>query len=341
MIKRANMNWSAKQIAKMIRKFTITFDNVVQRCLVWGKKRKSLFIHSLIAGYPIPPFYAARTEKGYDMLDGKQRANTIADFLDDMFELVDIPDVEVETENGTEVINFSGMKFSELPESVKETICDYSLTVYYFEDITEDEIAEMFYRLNNGKPLSAFELSRVRAKSLADIREVGSHELFKNAMTQKALEKYTNEDIVVKSYILLHEKEPSLENKVVKPMLESMELTDADKKQLNEVYDRIFAIHEMIEDKKIKKRLLTRTHLVSIIPTIWRSIEDGRSDREVMEWFCSFFDGKTKATNSSTYNNFSGSGSGSKTAVVHRLDELRRSYDKHFKLGAWAPQKTA
>ena len=121
-------------------------------------------------------------------------------------------------------------------------------------------------------------------------------------------------------------------------MLETMELTDADKKQLGEVYDRIFAIHNMIEDNKMKKRLLTRTHFISIVPMIWRSIEDGRSDKEMMEWFCDFFNGTRKASISTTYNDHSGAGSCGRTAVSKRLNELRKSYDKRFKLGDWAPR---
>jgi uncharacterized protein with ParB-like and HNH nuclease domain len=78
MIKKANIQWPAKQLTKMIERGTINFDNAVQRGYVWDNNRKSLLIHSMIEGYPIPAFYAAKNDNGYDMLDGKQRLNTIA-----------------------------------------------------------------------------------------------------------------------------------------------------------------------------------------------------------------------------------------------------------------------
>ena len=95
MLKRANINWNARQLAKMSEKGTIRFDHAVQRGYVWDIKRKSLLIHSMLIGYPIPPFYAAKNGECYDMLDGKQRTNAITDFINGKFELTDVPEVEV------------------------------------------------------------------------------------------------------------------------------------------------------------------------------------------------------------------------------------------------------
>lgn len=73
MLKKANISWNARQLSKMIEKGSITFDSAVQRGFVWDDERKSLLIHSMLEGYPIPPMYAAKdTEtKILSMLDGK------------------------------------------------------------------------------------------------------------------------------------------------------------------------------------------------------------------------------------------------------------------------------
>lgn len=60
MINKANINWKTKQVVKMIEKGTLLFDATVQHGYVWDIKRKSLLIHSLIAGYPVPPFYCVK-----------------------------------------------------------------------------------------------------------------------------------------------------------------------------------------------------------------------------------------------------------------------------------------
>lgn len=331
MLKRANINWTIKQFAKMTQNGNINFDNAVQRGYVWDTKRKSLLIHSILVGYPIPAFYAAKNESGYDMLDGKQRTNAIVDFINGKYELTDIPEVEVENDDGsTDMVDINTLHFAELEEALQDEITGYSLTVYYFDGITDDEIAEMFFRLNNGKPLTSVELSRVKAKSLDTIKEIGQHELFKNALTEKAMARYTNEDIVIKSYAMLHEAEPSMETKCIRPLMTNAEITEDDKRQLEEIYDRIITMHGLIEDKKVAKRLLTRTHLISIVPIVWRSLHDGLSDKQMAEWTAVFYSGKRSASISDMYNQNAGSGSAKKEAVRKRLSEIEKHYESFF-----------
>lgn len=144
MLKRANINWNARQLCKMVQKNTIRFDNAVQRGYVWDVKRKSLLIHSMLTGYPIPPFYAAKSGDEYDMLDGKQRTGAIVDFLNGKFELTDIPEVEVSNDDGTtDMVDINTLHFDELEEALRDELSNYSLTVYYFDGITDDEISEM------------------------------------------------------------------------------------------------------------------------------------------------------------------------------------------------------
>lgn len=327
MMRRANVSLTTKQIANMYGTNELTFDNAIQRGLVWEVKRKSLLIHSLIMGYPIPPLYAAKSENGYDVLDGKQRCNALYEFMNDMFRLEDVPEVYVTNEEGElEEVDINTLTFSEMEEQLQDAVKDYQIQMHYFEDITPDEVSEMFFRLNNGKAMSAIELTRCKAQSMDVIKEIGEHELFKNALTEKALARYTNEDIVVKSYVLLHEDEPSLETKFIRPYMESVEFTDEDKDQLNQVYTRILNAHGLIEEKKIAKRMLTRTHLISIVPVVWKSITDGYSEQDFAEWFSKFFAGTRSASVDTDYNDCAGSGSAKAASVRKRLEAIDRHW---------------
>lgn len=331
MLKRANINWNARQLCKMVQKNTIRFDNAVQRGYVWDVKRKSLLIHSMLTGYPIPPFYAAKSGDEYDMLDGKQRTGAIVDFLNGKFELTDIPEVEVSNDDGTtDMVDINTLHFDELEEALRDELSNYSLTVYYFDGITDDEISEMFFRLNNGKPLSAIELTRVKAKSIDSVKEIAQHDLFRSALTQKAMDRYTNEDIVIKSYAVLHESEPSMETKVIRQIMGSVELSQADKEQLTSIYNRILTVYGMIDDKKIAKRLLTRTHLISVVPIMWKSIKDGLTDEQMKDWAGKFFSGTRSASISAIYNDNAGSGSARKDSVRKRLNEISKHYNEYF-----------
>ena len=104
-----------------------------------------------------------------------------------------------------------------------------------------------------------------------------------------------------------------------------------EEKEIKDVLDRMVVIHGLIEDKKVSKRVYTRTHMISIIPVVAKSIKDERTDKQMMEWFVTFYSGKKSATTSSIYNSAAGSGSGKKEAVRKRLEEIQKSYDSYFK----------
>ena len=254
------------------------------------------------------------------------------------FTLTDIP--EVTLEDGTE-IDINGMYFSGLNEELQDALNSYSFTIYYFEDITEDEVSEMFYRLNFGKPLSSVELSRARAKDLKTIQKIGKHELFTTSLTEKAFEKYTHEDLVIKSYIMLTSDNPCLDTKVVRPVMETTEFTKDDIDLMNAVYDRIFNAYKLIiaDDspetgkisKRIAKRLITRTHMLSIIPIVKRSIDENVSDSVFANWVKNFFCGTKSATKYDEYNNRCASGSGHAENVKVRLKVIKKDYEKFMK----------
>lgn len=173
-MQRFNINWTAKALVNQMEKGKVNYDNAVQRNLVWDTEKKSLLIHSMIYGYAIPAMYFTRDENGvYDSLDGKQRSNTISEYLHDEFALsTDTP--AVVDDNGC-VEDVSGLHFSQLPEWARDRIKDYNLTIYYYEGMTETEIREFFRRLNNGKPLSAIELTRANVPSLTIFQQLAKH----------------------------------------------------------------------------------------------------------------------------------------------------------------------
>jgi len=349
MIKKANIQWSAKQLTKSIEKGTVTFDNAVQRGYVWDQDRKSLLIHSMLEGYPIPAFFASKDENGYSMLDGKQRSEAISSFLNNQYFLSNLPEVvaeltvqntEGEKETTEELIDINGCYFSDLPEELQDRIKDYSLTVYYFDGITEDEISEMFFRLNNGKPLTAIELTRVKAKSLEQIKEIGRHELFSSTLTEKAINKYTNEDIVIKSWALLYSGNLNLETKNIRPLIESADITENQTENLKTIYNNLLQVYTALaksknkQDAKTAKRIITRTHLISLIPIISKQIKDQTWDTiQFTSWAKHFFAGIKSATINEEYNEASKSGANKAENVKKRIDIITDDYRQYLLAG--------
>lgn len=336
-----SLPWSVKQMVSSMIKGTARFDNTVQRTLVWNDEKKSRLIHTAILNLPCPPLYAnvytnpETGKKVYDFLDGKQRSHAFKEFLNDEFELTEVP-VLVFTDGKEFDIN--GYKFSELPEEVQDMIKNYSLNISTMEDLNDDEVSDLFYILNNGVALTKIEVSRVKAKALDAVRQVASHPLFDAILTEKARAKYTNEDIVIKAFALLfNETGNSLENKDIRPYMERMELDEADIKGMNNLLTIVqdMYIMEMAkntpEAKKVAKRITTRTHLISLIPYIHRGYKENRTVEDMVAWVETFFYTTNRSTTiSEKYNMACKSASNSRDAVCTRDDELNDSYEAFF-----------
>lgn len=330
MLKKANISWSVKQVVKMIRNGNIKFDNAVQRGYEWDKKRGSLLIHSLLSGFPVPAFYSVKGEDGkYDMLDGKQRMTTLFKFYSGEFALTDIPGVSTIVGDVEMEVDLNGMKYEELDEDIRDNLDSAMLTVYYFDGITDDEIAEMFFRLNNGKAVSSSVTTRVRAKSKGIIKELGQNELFKMALSQKALESYTNEDIVIKALYVLSGAD-NLETKNIRKWISETEITEKFALDLACCFERLKVAAEAIQkdDKKIAKKILTKTHMLSLIPFIQKSRKDKVKDKVLISWLKTFYGPADKTSVSYKYNEASNTGCNKKEAVTTRYSELERSYNK-------------
>jgi len=337
-----SLPWSVKQMVSSMVKGNARFDNTVQRTLVWNNEKKSRLIHTAILNLPCPPLYAnvytnpETGKKVYDFLDGKQRSHAFKEFLNDEFELTEVP-VLVFTDGKEFDIN--GYKFSELPEEMQDMIKNYSLNISTMEDLNDDEVSDLFYILNNGVALTKIEVSRVKAKALDAVRQVASHPLFDTILTDKARAKYTNEDIVVKAFALLfNETGNSLENKDIRPYMERMELDEADIKGMNNLLTIVqdMYIMEMAkntpEAKKVAKRITTRTHLISLIPYIHRGYKENRTVADMVAWVESFFSTTTRSTTvSEAYNMACKTASNSRNCVCARDDELNDSYEAFFK----------
>lgn len=331
MLSKANITWSVKQVVKMISKGTVSFENSVQRGYVWNKSRQSLLIHSLIVGFPVPPCFARKGDGVYDMLDGKQRLTTLQRFYNNQFPLSGLPMVTV-VEDGEEVlIDLNGCKYEDLPNDIKDELDTASLTIYYFDGITEEEVAEMFFRLNYGMVMNSAILTRVKALSKEAIKELGQHPVFELALSAKARENYTNEDIVIKAAYLLSGHD-NLETKNVQEWVTENEI---DKKLQNKIYCAMSrletAARKLGEDEDNKatvKKILTKTHFLSLLPLMDKANDEKIKDEVIADFLLKFFKVDNKTSISSKYNEACGSGCAKKETVTTRYSELERYLNK-------------
>lgn len=327
---KANLNWTIKRIVNGMTKGDVTFDNAIQRGFVWDKKRMSLLIDSVLRGYPIPPIFTIKTNEViasgkkelpiYDCIDGKQRSTTFKMFLDNEFRLDGLnPFVLTDGEE----VDLNGLTFEELPEEAQDIIKDYTLVVYYFDDCSDEEVAEMMSRLNNGKVLTGTENARIKAKNLDTIRELASHDVLTNYLTDKAIKGYTNEDIVIKFALLLSEQ-TELSNKNVREAYETFNFGESMQKSIVDTMDFVLeAIEDSTDDRKIIKRMTSKANLITILYVAHEYMVSGDYSVDVFaEKLAKFFDGENGATISDDYNAACTNGTMRATNVLTRNDEL-------------------
>lgn len=334
-LRKANITWNCNQLTKMIKGAKISFDNVVQRSFVWDKKRKSDLIESLIIGYPIPPIYAKRSEqKVYDILDGKQRLTTISSFLEDEFPLNNLKPVEIEDEatGETHTYELSDKKFSELAEDVQEILKTATLTVYYFDDITEEEEREMFRRINAGKPLSTKEKNIANCKDLESIIEMGGHGMFEEMFTKKSYEAKSYVPLIVKMYVMLTEdiKDVSFESKVFNQTMANVNISQEEQTYMNDIFDLVEYVHSMIDDKQIAKKLYKETHLVSLVPFLKKTLDERYVEDIFADWVMKFFDSGDGASISPEYNEACLAGSAKPENIQKRHKALEENFNEYY-----------
>jgi len=330
----------ARDLKVMYEKGNLSFDNAVQRSFVWKNtskdNRMSMLIDSMMRGLPVPPMYCNCIfedvkSKIYDFLDGKQRVTTIVKFLKDEFPLVNIPTFEDEEGNEQD---FNGLVYSQLPEEVQDTIKTYSLTVYYYENMDQEDAEEMFRRLNNGKSLTAIELTRANAASGDKIRRMASHDLFDLALSEKSLASYANEDVVIKTWVLLYSNKKSFETKYIRPVMKESVITEDQMEEINNIFDEFLSVCKDLQKNKpkIAKKILGKNHMISIMPIMQKAVRDNIDLKVVKEWIVDFFGTETRDISvNSRYNEFAkGRIAVTEEAVNIRTRILNDSFSEFF-----------
>jgi len=148
-----------------------------QRPAVWGKSQKQMLIDSILRSYDVPKLYWRQTGKKpdtYDVVDGQQRLRAIWGFFAGEFKLPkDADHIE-----GQEIKNCA---YKELPDELRQQFDTYALDVVILEDTDEDEVREMFLRLQNGTSLKAQEKRNAYPGKMRDfVKTISKHAFFAN-----------------------------------------------------------------------------------------------------------------------------------------------------------------
>ena len=169
---KTKLSWTVANIEKMHdEKKVLSFDHPIQRkSEQWSDTQKSLLIHSMLANYPVPNIYVLREDSqeldeknkpvfNYFVMDGKQRLTSVLSYiwgefpLDENIPAIIIEDVEYQ---------IAGKYFCDLDEPVQYEIKRYKFEIVAFEECSNREIEEIFFRLNNSTPLTKRQVAKAK-----------------------------------------------------------------------------------------------------------------------------------------------------------------------------------
>ncbi len=153
---------------------------------IWSKSKRQLLIDTMINGFDVPKLYLHKfqtpLEEGgetyeYAMIDGKQRAEAIFDFIENGY-VLDSNFQYMSDEN----IDLSGFTYRELAKEypeIKQDFDSFTLDVITIDTDDIELIEDLFSRLNEAMPLNAAEKRNAKPGPLpALVREISEHKLF-------------------------------------------------------------------------------------------------------------------------------------------------------------------
>ena len=163
-MRKETSEWSIRMLADFQSRINVEAE--YQRAQVWSQAQQALLIDSIMRGFDIPKIFLRKLPDGspqlFDVIDGKQRLTAIWGFVTNQFPLL------TTSAPFPEIGDLGGKRWFELPEKAKDRLQFANMTVSKIEDATDDEIRELFLRLQKGEPLRAAEKRNAVAGPVRD-----------------------------------------------------------------------------------------------------------------------------------------------------------------------------
>lgn len=294
-------SWSVARLYKKYhnkKRKEIDFDIPQQRGIAWDNKRRSLYIHSVLMGlYVFQSAVIVNTvldESGkpvQKVYDGKQRClSSLIKYIDNEYKLTGLRTEPSILDDDGDPVNINGKYFKNLPDSLQQRLMDATITVAVAQNANEKMMGMIFRRINNGKSMSAFDISRSQSNSIDTMEKIkllSEHDLFKNLMKNTNLEAKKQEEMVIKTWVSLFEENPNFTGKHINDMMKTLELSEEEEEKIRQTFDILNESWESLtgDNSDIAKVAFNKTHLFIIIPFV----EKFSDSAQLTNWLIEFF----------------------------------------------------
>ena len=171
----ANLSNTTESITSIYRWYTegkLVVNRRYQRKLVWTLEEKQKLIQSIIDDYPIPAIILSKQENGkMEIIDGLQRLHSIISFVEHGFDTLEGKRLNlgnsVTAKNRANSGVFKIYEDDYMDINISARFFDYHISLSIMQDSSNEEIDEVFRRLNTyGRRLSNQERRQAGVKSL-------------------------------------------------------------------------------------------------------------------------------------------------------------------------------
>lgn len=144
MAKRSPTTKDVGLLFQLYKNGQLTLASEFQRNAVWPRPAKAYLIDTILHDRPIPLLFFQRTtsaQKGlpaYIVIDGQQRLRAIFEFIENRFRLTESPKRSA----------YTNKRFDDLTDDLQEQIRNYDLVVEELSGYSENDIRDMFVRIN-------------------------------------------------------------------------------------------------------------------------------------------------------------------------------------------------
>lgn len=337
-----HLNVSTRSLSSLvndINKNKFDFDHPFQRKAgQWNKVMMSDLIDSAIRLYPIYPILVEEYDDGrWGVIDGKQRLTVFASYFNNEFALhkssqsIEIDGVTYEiagkrygekkaSDKNPSGEKNRGRKPAYLDDEVKDRLKNIEIQLYVMKNPTEEDIREIFARINCSKGLTNTQKRTVlESPELAKIvYELKSHPVLEKLTTETQRQKDEDKDIIRQTLMLVESKDynfGSFRNNDINKFLE-MYNDNINYENIETLTKAMDALNSAFEEIPVNK-----TTVPMLLYGYYRVIRDKKGMQKWNEWVNNFL--QTYDSNEEYKQYCNGSGTASVDMVNGRLQYFK------------------
>ena len=158
---------TVRELVELAKNGMATANPEYQRGEAWNDDQRKKLIDSVLRGYQLPIFYlhykktvaGGLTRESYDIIDGQQRITSLYGFVEGAFRLFAANDPKARFPKFLQdaPCPWGEKNFQGLSEELQARLLESKLPVAYIESDDDNEVRDLFVRLQSGSPLNSQE----------------------------------------------------------------------------------------------------------------------------------------------------------------------------------------